>query len=177
MSKIVDKTTKFLMWVGCAIFAIVVIIVVVNVLGRRILNLPVKGATELVQYGVMLAIGLVMARTGFEGRHINVNILINRFSPTLRQVFIAFGALCGTATFAVLGYLFISEMPTYFGNAGRMTEAWRIPYYVIYAIMGIGFVIATLEYLYEFVLSVKKIFNAASEPEAGGDAENGEGGA
>ena len=170
MTKTVDRITKFLTIVSGVIFAIVVLIVVGNVIGRKLLNLPIKGATELVQYGIMLAVGLVMARTGFEGRHIWVSLLVNKFGRVGSQIFVAFGCLCGTVIFAMLGYLFLTEMPTYFGVAGRVTEAVHIPYYVIYGIMGIGFAIATLEYLYEFILNTGRIFQKPEKAEDGSEA-------
>jgi len=157
MSKVVDKVTKFLMIFACVILALVVLITIANVVGRKFLNAPIKGATELIQYGVMLAVGLVMACTGFEGRHIWVPILVNKFGQVGSQIFISFGALCGTSVFAVLGYLFLTEIPQYTTTAGRVTEAWHIPYYIIYAIMGIGFVVATLEYFFELCLNISKI--------------------
>ncbi len=170
MTKAVDRITKFLTAISGVIFAIVVLIVVGNVIGRKVLNIPIKGATELVQYGIMLAVGLVMARTGFEGRHIWVSLLVNKFGYVGSRIFIAFGCLCGTAIFAILGYLFLTEMPTYFGVAGRVTEAVHIPYYVIYGIMGVGFVIATLEYLYEFVINTGRIFRRPEAEQGGGEA-------
>ena len=169
MTKTVDRITKILTIVSGVIFSIVVLIVVANVIGRKVLNIPIKGATELVQYGIMLAVGLVMARTGYEGRHIWVSLLVNKFGYVGSRIFIAFGCLCGTAIFAILGYLFLTEMPTYFGVAGRVTEAVHIPYYVIYAIMGIGFAIATLEYLYEFVINTGKIFRKPDDAQCSGE--------
>lgn len=170
MTKTVDRITKFLTVISGVIFAIVVLIVVANVIGRKVLNLPIKGATELVQYGIMLAVGLVMARTGFEGRHIWVSLLVNKFGYVGSRIFITFGCLCGTVIFGMLGYLFLTEMPTYFGVAGRVTEAVHIPYYVIYGIMGVGFVIATLEYLYEFILNAGRIFRRPEEEQGGEEA-------
>lgn len=157
MKKAVDKTTHFLMVIGCVIFAITLLIVVVNVLTRKFANYPIKGSTELVQYGIMLAVGLAMARTGFEGRHIFVPLLIDKFGLVGRQVFVTIGAAFGTCTFAVLGYLFFSDIPTFLFGASRTTDSWNIPYYAIYAIMGIGFAIATLEYLFEFGLNIALI--------------------
>ena len=164
------------MVIGCVIFAIVLLIVIANILGRKVFNYPIKGATELIQYGIMLSVGLVMARTGFEGRHIFVPLIIDKFGRVGRQIFIVIGALCGTCTFAVLGYLFLTEIPTFITVASRTTEAWNIPYYAIYAIMGGGFVIATLEYLYEVGLNIALIIkknvpatvtSAPSEPGSG----------
>lgn len=166
MKKAVDKTTNFLMIIGCVIFGVVILVLIANILGRKIFNYPIKGATELIQYGIMLSVGLVVARTGFEGRHIFVPIIIDKFGRVGRQIFIIFGAICGTCTFAVLGYLFLSEIPTFLTGASRTTEAWLIPYYVIYAIMGIGFVIATLEYLFEVGYNIALIFRK-SDPTTG----------
>ena len=167
MRKAVDKATGILMVVSCVIFSVVILIVIANILGRRLLNLPVKGAIELVQYGIMLGVGLVMARTGFEGKHIYVPILIDRFGQVGKQVFILFGSICGTGVFAVLGYLFIKEAPSYYGTAGRITDAWRIPYYIIYAIMGVGFTIATLTSLFGVGVNTALLFK---KPDIAADA-------
>lgn len=165
------------MILGCVIFAVVILVLIANILGRKVFNYPIKGATELIQYGIMLSVGLVVARTGFEGRHIFVPLLIDKFGRVGRQVFIIFGAICGTCTFAVLGYLFLSEIPTFITGASRTTEAWLIPYYAIYAIMGIGFVIATLEYLFEVGYNIALLIQKsvpAADTSASSETNNGD---
>ena len=79
MRKVLDKATSYFRVLSCILFLAVAVLTLINVVGRSFFNSPLQGATEIVQYGTMLAAAAVMSRTGFEHRHIIVNVIFRRF--------------------------------------------------------------------------------------------------
>jgi TRAP-type C4-dicarboxylate transport system permease small subunit len=64
LNRLIHKITKGFAYVSAAIFLVIVLIVLANIVGRAVFNKPIKGTVEIVQYGVMFC-GIVMCgRTG-----------------------------------------------------------------------------------------------------------------
>jgi hypothetical protein len=72
MKKALDKLSSGLLRFSSVVFFLVAVVMVVNILLRAILNTPIGGTIEIVQYGMLICIVLALSRTGFEGRHIRV---------------------------------------------------------------------------------------------------------
>ncbi|NLM21397.1 MAG: hypothetical protein GX207_06585, partial [Peptococcaceae bacterium] len=64
VNKIIDKVTFVFTIVSAFLFAIIVLIVLANIIGRSFFHMPIKGTVEIIQYGVMFCAGIVMCRSG-----------------------------------------------------------------------------------------------------------------
>jgi len=152
MKKFIDKATAAFRVVSCVIFAIIIIVTMIHIIGRTLFDRPISGAVEVVQYGFMLAIAVVMARTGFEDKHVAVDLITMNFAPRLKKSFYAFGALCGTITFGGISFLTFKEIIAYIG--GRTTETLHIPYSILNAVIFAGFALGTLVFLFQLVEAI-----------------------
>ena len=72
----------WLAYIGAAVLGALVLAMIWSIVGRRFLNAPLKGSTELTQLGLVLITFLVI---GFEhmGRHekMTVDIVVQAFAP------------------------------------------------------------------------------------------------
>ena len=84
LNRLIHKVTKGFAYVSAVIFALIVLIVLANIIGRAVFNKPIKGTVEIVQYGVMFCAGIVMCRSGLEERHISVTFLIDKYPKRVR---------------------------------------------------------------------------------------------
>ncbi|MCL1828058.1 MAG: TRAP transporter small permease [Oscillospiraceae bacterium] len=168
--KAIDRVTSAFTFISALLFFIIVIIVLTNILGRAIFNRPVRGAIEIIQYGMLLCAGVVMCRSGFDERHICVTLVIDKFPGRGRAVFIALGKFVSTVVFAVITYLFLQNIPEAIA-LNRVTDAFRFPYHYIFIVLTFAFAMGALVFFYQFCAAVSAVIGKApAKEDAGGPA-------
>ncbi len=170
MNRLIEKITKVFSYISAVIFAIIVVLVLSNIIGRTVFNSPIKGTVEVVQYGVMFCAGIVMCRSGLEERHISVTFLIDKYPKRIRAILIAFGKLLGTVVFGILGVIYITKISEA-AQAGKLTDTFRLPFEYIYAIMAICFVTSALIFLYQFIVVLLAVGKKTPEIPGGEEAD------
>ena len=165
MRKVLDNATSYFRVLSCILFLAVAVLTLINVVGRSFFNSPLQGATEIVQYGTMLAAAAVMSRTGFEHRHIIVNVIFRRFPKMMQKILSAIANILGTIVFGGVAYLYYRNVVKNFVG-GRVTDALQIPYWVLYTVLCAGFALGAIVFLYQAYESVKDIFKKDDSFEA-----------
>lgn len=130
---IIKDVFRWMEYAGCAIIAILVIAVVLNVISRQ-LGYPLFGITELVQYGTLAAISLAAANTTYLRSHPSVGILVDAFG--VRGKAIA-SIITDLISAAILGYIGWNLLPAAIKEfqGFRTTESLFIPYWIINALI------------------------------------------
>jgi TRAP-type C4-dicarboxylate transport system permease small subunit len=124
--------------ISAVLFAIIVLIVLANIVGRTLFNAPVKGTVELVQYGVMLCAGFVMCRSSLENKHIVVSVIIDKFSYRLHHFFVTIGKLIGAFAFGALAFLNFKNISVAIA-VNKVTDSFRAPFEYICIAMTVCF--------------------------------------
>ena len=150
LNRLIEKVTKGFAYFSAGIFAVIVLIVLINILGRAIFNRPVKGTIEIVQYGVMFCAGIVMCRSGLEERHISVTFLIDKYPKRLRAALVALGKLIGMAAFGILAVIYAGKISEAV-ETGKVTDTFRLPFEYVYIVMTACFAMGALIFLYQFI--------------------------
>ncbi len=165
LAKIIDVSSRYLCYVACVVLCIMLLAVVVNVLGRRLFNFTISGIIELVQYGMLLVMSLVMYRTTFAGGHVAVGVITDKLPKSVNKGIAVFAMLCAAALMAVASYVCFKYVPVNKAS-GLTTDYYKVPYWVVYLVTGIGLGLPALTFIY----------NAATVlwPVQGGEAEKGE---
>ena len=167
LRSIIDKISSGLCAISKVVMLAIVVVVLANIIGRKLFNTPVPGTVELVSYGMLVVMALSMARTTFTGGHITVSIVTAKF-PKAVQAVVGFLTLLfsvfivGAATFICLRYI-PSSM-----QSGQITDHYKIPFYVIYSIMSFGLVTSVLTFLFNAVSTLMSIWQ---KDESGGGEE------
>ena len=157
MKNFIDKATKAFRVASCVIFAFIIIVTMVNIIGRTLFNAPISGAVEIIEYGFMLAIAVVMASTGFENKHVSVDLVTMNLGPKGKKAFYIFGSLCGVIAFGIIAYLCLTDAITYTTGTSRLTETLHLPYSVLYFIIFAGFALGTLVFLFQLIEAIKDL--------------------
>ena len=172
ITKMIDRVSSAFSVVSGYVFAVVVLVVIVNIIGRETLNMPVRGTVEIVQLGMLLSAGIVMCKAGFDERHICVTLLVDKLPGRGRSVFIAIAKLISTCVFGMTTYLFVMEIPKAIA-LNKVTDAFRLPYFYLYVVLAICFTLGTLVFFYQLCVAlsvvIKGIPITSGHPEESGD--------
>ena len=162
MEKILKCITNVAMAIASALFIIVLLFVIANVLGRRVFDIPLKPTMEIVQYGMLTAVCLALSKTTLLKRHIAVTVLLDKFPRKVRDIIQAIEWLCCACVFGVLSYSFVDRIKTAIAM-GKKTDLLKIPYQYLYLIMTILIAISALIFLY---LAVQAVVDICKKPAA-----------
>ena len=157
LDNIFDKLTYYLCLFAGILFCLIVIVLLANIILRSAFNSGIMGQYEIVQYGIMICIGLGMARTAVTHRHIHVNLITSHFGWRLRSFVLFLGRILCTATYAFAAYLFIAKIndaTKYF----KVTDLYHIPFQYIYWIFLALLALSALVFLYQTIVYFAGIF-------------------
>jgi len=150
---IVDTVTLIFVRISSVILVALVLLMIINILGRRLFNRPISGTVELVQYGMLACMALAVSRTGFEGRHLSVSLLLEILPKKARGIWECICQLIAGVIFGSLVIAYSRALPESLVS-GRVSDILHIPYYINYIILVIAMVIVCLSFLYRAGLAV-----------------------
>ncbi len=139
--------TLYLTYFASAVFAAVLISVVVNVIGRTTKLFPIPGEIEIVQYGMLTAMSIGMVRTAFMDQHVRVSLFTGMMPKMPRSILLLIEGLLCALTFGMAGYQCVKLMPDAV-TMNRVTNFFKIPYVLIYVILSIGLFLSAVTYIY-----------------------------
>ena len=150
LTKFIDSSSKILMYIACGVLCIMLLAVVVNVVGRRLFHFTIGGIIELVQYGMLLVMSLVMYRTTFAGGHVTVSIFTEKLPKSVAKGISVFALLFAAALMGIAAYVCYKYVPVNRAS-GLTTNYYKIPYWLVYLVTGIGLTLPALTFVYNAV--------------------------
>jgi TRAP-type C4-dicarboxylate transport system permease small subunit len=141
--------------VAAAVLAAMMLLTVVDVVGRYCLDRPVPGAWEIVRllliYASTWGLGYCQSQKG----HIRVTILIERFSSCRALAILdSISYFIGLAVLSLLCWQVLVLAGTYFSLKGGVTETLGIPFYPFMLALAIGIAMLVLTLIADFVHSL-----------------------
>lgn len=175
INKAINKITSGFTIISAVIFLIIVLVVIANIVGRAVFNSPINGTVEIVQYGMLFCVGIVMCRSGYEERHITVTVLIDHYPVRIRALFVALGKLISTVVFGMITILFARQIPQAL-LSGKVTDTFRISFEYVYLMMVICFATGALIFFFQFCVATNTVITGKKAPEKTSNTiETGEG--
>jgi TRAP-type C4-dicarboxylate transport system permease small subunit len=126
---------------GCCLL-ILIFMTSANVL-LRIFWKPIPGTFELMGYFGALLAAFALGHTQMQGKHIAVDVLVNKFSAKHRTLLRVINNLVCGLLFATAGWR-IGVKASILMESGEVTETLRIAYYPFTYAVALGFFILTL---------------------------------
>ena len=99
----VRKLCTVINGIACIILAFLVLLLVVNIIGRFIKS-PVTGSYEGVQFGFALIVCFSIAATALAGKHIEIDLIFNRYPQKLKSVLEILNQIAGIGLFTLIVY-------------------------------------------------------------------------
>ncbi len=102
MKKVIAPVSRFLNNISLAVLAGLMLIVVADVLLRRLFNAPILGAHDITSIGFSLVVFLPMGWCALMDRHVDLTVLVNRLPEKPRRFIEACILFMTTATLGVV---------------------------------------------------------------------------
>jgi len=120
---------------GGVVLTLMMLITVTDVI-LRFFGRPITGTYELVFLGGAVVVGCAIPMTSWEGAHVNVDLLLERFSGVPRKVIVIFTRVCGIVFFFLLGWNLFAQGLDLF-DKHEVSLTLHVPYYPVAYILGI----------------------------------------
>lgn len=157
LTKFFDRLSTIMLYISMAVFGIVIVLVLVNIIGRSFFNFTIGGIVEIVRYGVLVVMSFSLARTGFNGGHVIVAIILEKLPNKARGLVALLELLLAAAVFFMSAYVCCVLIPDAV-NSKLVTEVYKVPYYLVYAILGFGMAVSGIIFVYKGVEELQKGF-------------------
>ena len=130
------------------ILAFLVLLLVVNIFGRFI-KYPIIGNYEGVQYGFALIVCFAIACTTLEGKHIEIDLLFNRYNPKIKAVLEVINRLVGAVIFILITWRLCADGVESI-LLSEKSSTLGLPVFLFKFLLAIGFLSIALVLLVKF---------------------------
>ena len=131
------------------LIAIMALLTVSDVAGRYLLNNPVPGAYEVIEFTMASLIFLALAYALYQGTHVRVKLLISRFPEASQAIIGSVTSLIGAGMFALMAWQTWSKAWD-MRSGGELTPTLSVPLYPFVFVAFLGSTMLCLELLVEF---------------------------
>jgi TRAP-type C4-dicarboxylate transport system permease small subunit len=152
ISDTISKVEEFILSYTVIIMAV---ILVGNVVSRTILNRSWTFAEEV---GQSLIIIMTFSGIGYgakKARHISMSAIFDLVPMKIKKIFILVISFVSSLVMFFLTYMGVEYVQRVYA-LGRVTPALRIPIFIIYAIVPIGFFLGGVQYALNFVKNIRE---------------------
>ena len=143
LEEIVRRIAVVLNGIGAfGIFA-VMILVVLNVILRKIFNKPIEGTYELVIYGMLTVVCLGLIYNELRDGNISITFFLEKMRPKTANIIRIITTAISTVLMGTITVNQFSMIITKYNNHA-FTDVLRLPHWVIVLILTLGFAALTL---------------------------------
>ncbi len=154
MNKFFTKTlSRFEEFVLSYSVILMAILLIVGVFMRNVMNKSLTFSEEVASALLILVSFFGLGYCARKGRHITMSIVFDMVSNKYKKLFmivISFVSALATAYITFLAARYIISVQ----SLGRVTPALQIPIYMIYSVVPLGFLFATIEYIRSFIFNI-----------------------
>ena len=141
-----QRVAEGLEWIGLLGLMLMMLFTIVDVVGSAVFNIPLRGATELVGYVQIIAIGGAMAIGFYANRHIAVDFLAMYLPKPAQNILNKFVAVVCFIFFIILGKeSFIYGLALQ--NSGELSSTAHLPLYPFAYFIAVAAVVASLYFV------------------------------
>jgi TRAP-type C4-dicarboxylate transport system permease small subunit len=143
LQKIVDSVSWGAALISTGALAVMLVVVVANVIGRRFLHQPIAGTTELTEMAMLCIVFLALAWCAVERAHISVGVVMERFSPRVQAIVDSINYLAGLGLCILIVWQTILRAIDV-QEQGLTTFIHKVPHFPFYWVIAAGFAILCL---------------------------------
>jgi len=144
----VTSPTKWLLIVvklltGLAAFALclMVVLIVINVIGRYIFRMPLQGTVEIVELALVVTVIFSFAYAELQNSHVSMDEIVARFPRRVRVILIRIMYIAEAAFFFIMGWRCAILSYSYAVPDMRVTDVLEIPIAPLIFVVAVGSVI------------------------------------
>lgn len=140
---IVFKASRYVDILAGFILVGIAILIVANIVLRRVANSSILGTYEMVGYLTAAAIGLSIAYCAVQGGHISANFLVERLPRPVQRI-ISISVDLASFVFLSLASWYLTRYATVIALSGRVSPTIRFPFYPFIYLVALGFLALAL---------------------------------
>ncbi|WP_332632366.1 TRAP transporter small permease [Halalkalibacter flavus] len=135
---IVKKASKGLENIAAVILFLSAMLVIANVISRRVFNTPITGTLDLVLFFTTALIALSIAYCAVEGGHISISIFVDRLPKGVQKVInVIIGTISALFLVLVSRQLVLYAISSH--SSGDVSLTLRWPHYPFILLLAVGF--------------------------------------
>lgn len=151
------RVSKIMALIAAGFLSLMMLLTVIDVFGRYFFNSPLNGAWEMIGLSLVCAGTWALAYCQSEKGHVNVTVLLYRFSPRMEAVVLCVGYLLGLVVFSIISWGALTRAHKYYLEKGHYTDILHIPYFPFLLIMAIGIGMLALLLLLDLIHAIGKV--------------------
>jgi len=142
-------------WVGVVALLLAMLATVIDVLGAKLLALPLRGALEVVSYAQAIALSAGLAMALYAKRHIRVDFLVENLTSGLRRALKVSVALLSLALLGILCFYTLQNAASLY-RAGQVFSTIALPVYPFVLAFALFLWVAALYFLDELWAALRE---------------------
>ncbi|MDD5702852.1 MAG: TRAP transporter small permease, partial [Dehalococcoidales bacterium] len=158
--RVLDKVGVFSRWtniIGLAIFVIIIGFTFTDVILRYLFNSPVPNGTLVVELMMIVAVFFALAHTQNEKAHVSIDVITSKLKPRARLTLESITHLFSLATFGLVIWQVLLEIPWVIENNIVHSQAWNINKGPFLVIIAIGCTCLDLLILRDFLVKIREL--------------------
>jgi len=154
-TKIINPIIRWVNNAGVTILALMMLLTVSDVTLRYFFNKPLLGSYEITEFLMAVLAAFTIGYAATQKAHVNVDLFFTRLPERLQGFVSIFTNLVCVLFFALMCWRNIYQSAV-LREAGSVSPALSIPEYPFIFILGIGFGIIALVFLFQILESISK---------------------
>lgn len=155
LDRYVTLLTRVLFWIAGVGLVAMLLLIVADVIGIKILSRPVRGGIELVAFMAVIAIAFAVGFTQVMRGHVAVDFIVDRFprrAKLLIDVLMVLFSACLFALMAWYSFKYAGQLK----STGEVSMTQKIPFYPFVYAMGVCFAVTFLVLLMDLTKAIAK---------------------
>ncbi len=166
IEKLTHKTSKALAYFGAVILFLMMILTVVDVVGRYIFNSPIKGTKDLIEIGLVLATFAALAYLTLQRQIIRADIMNSVLSRRNASILGFVMHLLATPVVIIIAWQTCTEGINVLFNGSSVTSTIFVPIGPFFLFAGLGLALLVLATVLDLVRYMEEIRGRYREVDA-----------
>ena len=125
-------------WLAAATLCLMVVVIVINVVGRYLFKLPLQGTVEIVELALVVTVVFAFTYAEVKNGHVTMDEVIARFPRRARAILMRIMYFAAAAFFLIMGWRTAVLSISHAIPLIRVTDVLKIPIAPLIFIVAIG---------------------------------------
>lgn len=118
------------------------VVIIANIIMRRILGAPIFGSTEIVSYASLITASLALAQNEWFDGNIRMTIILDMLNKKTSRIIQFVDYIICTVAFVYISYLLVGQAFSKFAVADVSTDL-KLPLFIFAGCLALGFILLT----------------------------------
>ncbi len=153
---LLKRLVTWVSWVSCFAFGAILVIVVINVVGRFLFNAPILGTLEMVEMSMVLGVFFALSYTATHGGHVDVDLVVSHLPKRAQFVLERIMYLLSAGVFGFITYRAWVNSIYYLQHPNETSTVLMLPQSPTRIVMAIGCLLLTIVLLVQVFYPIRE---------------------